>query len=257
MKFKEELSKFLSNKLVLNIILVLSIVNVIGYLMLNNVNAVAYFVVIGLLVSYFSKNMIIILGVPLILVNLIVMNKSKFEGFTPSKDATTTNKTTPTVPNKSPEIKKKEAKPIKKTPQGLARTTIDSDTALNSTIDTTDHTQSDTNIASNGTDESFEVGRAKRGGGYDIDYASTVEDAYDELNKILGSDGIKRLTGDTQNLMKQQLQLAEAMNGMGPLIKSMAPLMQQAQGILGGMGDKEGLGNIMDMAKKLTGGMNQ
>ena len=57
------------------------------------------------------------------------------------------------------------------------------------------------------TDESFEVGRAKRGGGYNIDYASTIEDAYDELNKIIGGDGIQKLTGDTQNLMKQQMQL--------------------------------------------------
>lgn len=257
MKFKAELSKFLSNKWVLNIVVLLSTLNVIGYLILNNINAVAAFIVIGLLISYFSKNMIVILGVPLILVNLIVMNKVRFEGFETNKNSQEDAKTNKSVSNKPNELKKKELKPIKKTPQGLSRTTIDSDTALNSTIDTSDNTQPDVNIASNTTDESFEVGRAKRGGGYDIDYASTVEDAYDELNKILGSDGIKKLTGDTQNLVKQQLQLAEAMNGMGPLIKSMAPLMQQAQGILGSMGDKEGLGNIMDMAKKLTGGMKQ
>uniref|UniRef100_A0A6C0ER03 Uncharacterized protein n=1 Tax=viral metagenome TaxID=1070528 RepID=A0A6C0ER03_9ZZZZ len=201
--------------------------------------------------------MILVLGVPLILVNLLVMNKVRFEGFETSKDSQNDTKPSSSISDKTTQDTKKEAKPVKKTPQGLARTTIDSDTALNSTIDSSDSTEPTTNIASNTTDESFEVGRAKRGGGYDIDYASTVEDAYDELNKILGSDGIKKLTGDTQNLMKQQLQLAEAMNGMGPLIKSMAPLMQQAQGILGGMGDKEGLGNIMDMAKKLTGGLKQ
>jgi len=34
-----------------------------------------------------------------------------------------------------------------------------------------------------------------------IDYASTVEDAYDDLNKILGSDGMQRLTNDTHKLM--------------------------------------------------------
>ena len=75
------------------------------------------------------------------------------------------------------------------------------------------------------------------------------------LNKILGSDGIKRLTGDTQSLMKQQMQLAESMKSMAPMIKSMAPMMKQAQDMLGGMGDgKEGLGGIMELAKKLTGG---
>jgi hypothetical protein len=90
------------------------------------------------------------------------------------------------------------------------------------------------------TDESFEVGRSKKGG-YDIDYASTVEDAYDQLNSIIGGDGIQRLTADTQKLMKQQMQLAEAMKGMGPMMESMgpmmesiAPMMKQAQEMLGG-----------------------
>ena len=78
---------------------------------------------------------------------------------------------------------------------------------------------------------------------------------YDELNKILGSDGIKRLTNDTQNLMKQQLQLAESMKGMQPLIAGMAPIMQQAQGLLQGMGDNGNLGNLADIAKKFTAGL--
>ena len=105
------------------------------------------------------------------------------------------------------------------------------------------------------TEESFEVGRSKKGK-YDIDYASTIEDAYDELNNILGGDGIKKLTGDTQNLMKQQMQLAEAMKGMGPLIEQMGPLMQsvgpmmeQAKGLLGSGGN-----NIGDLAKNFTAG---
>ena len=126
---------------------------------------------------------------------------------------------------------------------------------LNSDKRTQDSTPITPPIIGSKTDESFEVGRPKKGGAHDIDYASTIEDAYDELNKILGSDGIKRLTDDTQGLMKQQAQLAESMKGMAPLIQGMAPMMKQAQAILGDMGDdKQGLGSIMNMAKKLAGG---
>ena len=58
--------------------------------------------------------------------------------------------------------------------------------------------------------------------------------------------------------MKQQLQLAESMKSMTPIIQGMGPMLQQAQGILGGMGDgKEGLGNLLEIAKKFTGGMNK
>jgi hypothetical protein len=97
--------------------------------------------------------------------------------------------------------------------------------------------------------DSFEVGRSKNGASK-IDYASTIEDAYDDLNKILGSDGIKRLTDDTQGLMKQQMELAKSMEAMTPLVKSIAPMIGQMQGMMKNM---DGAG-VMDIAKKLASG---
>jgi hypothetical protein len=261
MKLKSAFSKLLTNKWVLNIVAVLSLFTLLGYLMMHNINAIAYFFALAILLFYFSKNMIIVLGVPLILVNLFVYTnviKEGMETASTSKPSTTSTHQ-PTNSNVKIEDKlknlqnqedklKTKLNHEKSTPQGLPRTKIDSEVAQNSSIDTSEH-----KFTGGPEDESFEVGRAKRGG-YNIDYASTVEDAYDELNKIIGGDGIKKLTGDTQRLMKQQLELADAMKSMGPLIKGMAPLMQQAQGLLGGMNDKEGgLGSIMEMAKKFSG----
>ena len=223
MKLKGALNKLLTNSWVLKIVFITSFVSVLSYIVLGNLNAFAFFVVLAALIRYFSRNMIIILGVPLILVNLYVFNKSTKEGLENNDDK-----------------KVSQAKVIDK---------------LNSDKRTQDSTPITPPIIGSKTDESFEVGRPKKGGAHDIDYASTIEDAYDELNKILGSDGIKRLTDDTQGLMKQQAQLAESMKSMGPLIQGMAPMMKQAQAILGDMGgDKEGLGSIMNMAKKLAGG---
>ena len=70
------------------------------------------------------------------------------------------------------------------------------------------------------------------------DYFSTLEDAYGDLNNILGKDGIKNLTSDTQKLMDQQMQLAEALKGMGPLIGD-------AKKMLAGMD----ISGLTDMAK--------
>ena len=53
--------------------------------------------------------------------------------------------------------------------------------------------------------------------------------------------------------MKQQMQLAEAMKGMAPMIKSLEPMVNNLQGMMGQLGDgKEGLGGIMDLAKKFS-----
>lgn len=231
MKLKGVLNKLLTNSWVLKIVFITSLVSVLSYVVLGNIEAFVFFVALAALVRYFSRNMIIILGVPLVLVNLYNLNKSKnnnkegLENNTDSSDA-------PKKPSQAQVIDK-----------------------LNTEKRTQDSTPITPSVIGSKTDESFEVGRSKKGGSYDIDYASTIEDAYDELNKILGSDGIKRLTDDTQGLMKQQAQLAESMKGMAPLIQGMAPMMKQAQAILGDMGnDKEGLGSIMNMAKKLAGG---
>ena len=77
-----------------------------------------------------------------------------------------------------------------------------------------------------------------------LDYAATVENAYGDLNNLLGGDGIKRLTQDTQTLMTQQVQLADAM-------KSMSPLMENAKSLLQGF-DMKNLNELAGMAKSFT-----
>jgi hypothetical protein len=76
-----------------------------------------------------------------------------------------------------------------------------------------------------------------------IDYASTVEDAYEDLNSILGSDGVQRLTHDTHKLMEQQVKLAEAM-------KNMTPLIESAKSLMSGF-DFNNLNNIGGLAAKM------
>jgi len=244
MKLKRELSNLLRNKWVLNIVSLLALLTVIGYGMMNNLNAVAFFIAIAVLIFYFSKNMILVLGVPLIVVNLfvyymhVIKEGMETQGSSQMQQAKSSSPTPTPTPNPSPSPKK-NTKYQKPTSQGLPATSV----------------KEEEEDDKKPLDESFEVGRAKQMGGYKIDYASTIEDAYDDLNKILGGGGMKKLTSDTQNLMKQQVQLAQAMKGMEPLIQSMTPLMQQAQGLLGGLkdGDGKGLGGMMDMLKQFSG----
>ena len=246
MNFKAALSKFLTNKWVLNIVAIIAFLNVIGYLIMGNLNTVLFFIIIAVLIRYFSKNMIIVLGIPLILVNLLSLKGNIMEGLENNSSSSPATSVTNNTPEKTDTEDVKKNKPLDaKSKQGLPITPIDD------SVKTTN-----TNTSNVKNDESFEVGRGKNRG-YNIDYASTIEDAYDELNKILGSDGIQRLTSDTQTLMKQQMQLAESMKSMAPMIQSMAPMMKQAQDMLGGMGEgTQGLGGIMEIAKKLTSKTN-
>jgi len=245
MKSNLKMDKLLSNKTLLNVVTGVTFLNIIGFIMLNQTTSIIYFILIGLVTSLFSKNMIIILLVPLIIVNFIIAssltsnNSSHREGLRTIENNGKKDDTDDTDTKKHTSIS---------TTQGLPITPLDHNENNNM--------QTSENRAEVG--ESFGVGTGKKNSGYNIDYASTVEDAYDELNKILGSDGIKRLTTDTQSLMKQQLKLAESMKSMEPLISGIAPLMQQAQGLLGSINSGGGdLGSLADIAKQFTSGLGQ
>ena len=242
MKFNSAMSKFLTNKWVLRVIAFLALLNVIGYLVMGNLNAVMYFIIFAVLIRYFSKNMTIVLGAPLILVNLLAIKGNVLEGM--ESGGTANDATNPVTKPAAKKAQEKINNIVNKNSSG---------TTLTSSAASTDTTAPDNSAQSTGGEQQgFETGRRKNRG-YDIDYATTIEDAYDELNNILGSDGIQRLTSDTQNLMQQQMQLAKAMEGMTPVIQSIAPMVQNLQGMMGQMGEgKDGLGSIMDLAKKFS-----
>jgi hypothetical protein len=180
--------------------------------MLGKTQIVMLFLLIGYLMSRFSKNMVIVLLVPLVLVNVLtsgMMMKEGLEGAPPVKED-------PTPPTK-------EGMECKE-----GQSWNDSENKCVSS-------------------ETFAGAGAKKGSSR-IDMGTTLEQAYDDLNSVLGSDGIKSLTNDTQNLMKQQLHLAEAMKEMGPL-------MQQAQGMLKTL-NIDGLGDLPSLIKKFGVGAN-
>jgi|TARA_B110000967_G_C18791241_1_gene513450 hypothetical protein len=81
-----------------------------------------------------------------------------------------------------------------------------------------------------------------------IDYKKTLTDSYDNLNKMIGNEGMQKMTKDTERLMDTQKQLAKNM-------ENMKPMLENAQNMIKGMGgmDIKGLGNMMNQ----LGGMGQ
>lgn len=224
MKMPSSVSKLLTNRYVLYLVALLALFNVIGYMMMDKTQIVILFILIGYLMTHFSKNMVIVLLVPLVLVNLLtsgMMMKEGFEQGTCSEEDEKAGKCTRAVVEDNAaeafdtcnEGEKFDEKTGKCVPAPVPPSEKDG-------------------FASAGG----------RKGSSRVDMGSTLEQAYDDLNSVLGSDGIKNLTADTQNLMKQQLHLAEAMKEMGPL-------MQQAQSMLKTL-NIDGIGDLPSLIKK-------
>ena len=93
-KFSNNSSNLLSNKYVLYISFFFAIVTAANYLLRNNLEAIAIFIIIGFLTTYFSKNMIVVLLTTTILTNFIVMFRNRgysmmmMEGFTQEEIST-------------------------------------------------------------------------------------------------------------------------------------------------------------------------
>ena len=75
-----------------------------------------------------------------------------------------------------------------------------------------------------------------------LDYASTLEAAYDNLETMLDGNSLGKLTEDTQRLMKTQQELFKTM-------ETMAPMVGQAKSMLEGFNLK-GLTDILQPSKK-------
>ena len=241
MNFANEASKLLTNKYFLYFIVFVSAANVLGYLVSNRVNTVIFFGLIAFLASRFSKNMVVILLAALIGTNLLMVNKGTREGL---ENATT--EVTDATDEKKPEV----------TPESEAATAATAAAVVGSapTGGASAKTTDPVKPAEKKKDEAFGNKNASKlsgaapvntDGGSRIDYASTLEGAYDNLDKILGSDGINKLTGDTQKLMDQQQKLFNSM-------QSMAPMIENAKGMMAGF-NPEDLKGLAGIASSLTG----
>jgi len=267
MSFTRAASKLLTNKYFSYFIVFLAITNILGYLVTKKLNAVIFFALISLITFQFSKNITIVLLVGLISTNFLMANKGLREGLENASDST---EVIDKLKSENPEmgdaadVLNKEGT-VEKAKAKLAEKT---DKSANDIQSPKDYMNPDLNTKGDDADDADDadapVGVAKSGGTVSesfkgsklsgapvgnsntrIDYASTMESAYDNLDKILGSESISKLTNDTQKLMSKQQQLFDTM-------QTMAPALNEAKDMLKGF-DLKGLGDMANLAQTIPG----
>ena len=221
MKFsnvKKLINGLLHNKLVLYATAIFTLVNIFGYMMMNCTYTIAFFALTAFVTSMFTKNMIIILGGSLAITNTFMVCKVVKENFADGYVEGFKGKGKKEGMKEGGEEDKKESMK-----EGNEQVVTEGD---------------------NNKQEKMTVGYKKDNR---LDYAATVEEAYDDLDKILGADGIKNLTNDTEKLVKQQQQLAGLMKNMGPMVGQVKEMMQS-------MGGSEGMQQMMGKLSSKIGG---
>lgn len=253
------MAALLKNKNVLYVVLFFALANLFSYLMLKQLDAVAFFIIIGFLTTYFSKNMIVVLLTSMIstflLVQINLLGKTQ-EGFDAATDASGNSVAAETdKPAETAEPAAKPAEPAAKPvaaltvgapPEPVSGTApIDRKAAITpqpttSTVKNTEKFSQPINPARYSALDDDDEPRHKP----KVDYAATLETAYDNLDKLLSSDAIRNMSEDTGRLAEKQKML------MGN-IEKITPIMEKAGSILQGFD----MGAITKLMKNVGGGV--
>jgi len=240
---------FFQNKIVLYGSLILVLLSILRHLSNRNMNAIILMALIGLITSYFSKNMIIVLitafasvfvlelmGSPGVTEGMSTKEGAENEGDATADEETAEDEKTENLTNKKEGAKNK----------GKEKKNTEDDTEGNTGMETADkNKKKKQGMASlspanyDGKKDDDEKVGVKNGNR--IDYASTLEQAYDNIENIIGEDGVRGLTDQTKSLMHQQQQLMNNMKEMGPLLKSAEGFMEQ----ITGNGGIQGITNML------------
>jgi hypothetical protein len=199
----------LYNTYVLYGLFFLAILNVLKLLHYNQLKAISVFFITGALFSFFTRNMIVIMGASIAASSLFCMSESMlkkrssssiqgysgslwgsvYEGMENETEAEEEAEAEEEV--EAEEEAEAEKEPLQEGARGGIRPK-----ALQ---DNVDHAY--------------------------VDKASTIENSYSQISDLLGEDAMKNLSNETAKLVKQQQQLIETMKGAGPVIENMKSMM--------------------------------
>jgi hypothetical protein len=214
-----KVDKLLNDKNVLYVVFAVAILNLMGYLLVQNTEAIVFFLIVGFLSTYFSKNMIIVLIIAMVSTSIFTSTRGRYV-----KEGMRTNREAP-----KKDADKKEAKMAKKSDKDKKASTM---MVADSEKDEEDDEENEPEAMSNNSNT-----KKPR-----LDYAGNLAEAYNNLQKTIGKGGIKALTGQTETLLNQQKNLMDNIKGMEPFIKTAESFMSKLD-----------LGGINGMLSKLGG----
>ena len=249
---KMDMNSLLRSRNTLYLVLFLSVMNLFSYLMLKQLDAVAFFIIVGFLATYFSKNMIIVLLAAMVstflLVQVRLLGNSGREGMETmdasgnvikdekDKDTKSEDKDTEKE-DKDKKTDEKDKKPEDKkefTGKEREEATKPSGDLKTANSEKKEKFTQQLNPARYNSADDDDTPRHKP----KVDYSATLESAYDNLDKLLSSDAIRNMSEDTGRLAEKQQKL------MGN-IQKLTPIMDKASSVLQGL-DIGGISGLMN-----------
>jgi len=230
------LKKIFTSKIVLYLLAIYSIFAVVGFLMLNQIENLTFFLVLGYLSSYFSKNMIINFLVAIL--GTSVWRATTREGFKEGHDSEVGHAHLDDEEEDEEDGKKRKRRRVgPQKPKVRAVPSKDGEKEELTNLRPSRLRRGSGNYEED-EDEDNNVAR--------IDSAATMAATYKQMENVLGSGGMKNLAKDTRSLVEQQKSLMKQ-------VETMQPMMKQMGGMIQNFGGVDGINQMMKQLKGMGG----
>lgn len=216
-------NKLLVNKTFLYVVFFLAITNVLGYLFMGDDQALTQFILIGIITYFFNKNMAVVLLVALLMTNFLKVTSisvNRKEGMeNKEEDMEMEDEEEGGTDLSMDMMEQMQEQLIEKVEKASETPALKEPRRKSKNSRAMEKEEFLNNGPTKKTKKEKFQNSKKKGGNY-VDQAATLEAAYDNLDGILGKDGINKLTAETSTLLSQQKNLAKTMESMAPLVKN-------------------------------------
>ena len=273
-KMKLNLNNIVNNKYVLYLVALVALVDIIGYLMRQEFSAVLFFYLVGMITYFYTKNMTIVLGTALVVTTLAHLIKNmvgikegleneseEVEEVEEDIDEADVNDGDKVEPVKDKVIKRLEATKKQQTDKNN-KPSLNVDKNSKEKLDniSVDASKLLEKFEKKGLKKESKSGYQNKQkltpGLYNIPNkaqldkqlgeADKIEAAYDNLEKVIGENGIKSMSNSTKELVRQQNELLKG-------LKDITPALHEAMGAIG----KIDLGGLKQMFNSTSSALSK
>jgi hypothetical protein len=266
---KLNVNNIVKNKYVLYLVALIALFDVLGSLMRQEFSAVLFFYLSGMIAYYYTKNMTLVLGTALLATILARTMKNMAgvkEGLKNEMDDGVSDDDEKEKVIKRMKLNDKEAKESKvgtkvaskeaDIKKAFKKTNVKDDTDIDIDVDKLDDVSKDASeilktLEKNGVKSGYQNQQKLTPGVYNIPNkkqlekqlgeADKMEAAYDNLEQVIGENGIKSMSDSTKELVRQQNELLKG-------LKDITPALHEAMGAIG----KIDLGGLKSMFSSVT-----
>ena len=245
---KSLFNKVMNNKFVLYTVALIALLDIMGYLLRQEFSAILFFYLVGMITFHYTKNMTIVLGSALLVTTLVHLLKDRMnikEGMR-SKRATEGHKNgdkkkvDEDEEDEDEEDDNEQVNKVKKSMsdfKGLEKEVEGLVKDMNKKSGTKSGYQNQVKLKPslynipNKDQLSKQLGKADK-----------MEQANENLEKVVGDNGIKSMSNNTKDLIKQQKELLHG-------LKDITPALNEAMGAIGKI-DLGGLSSLFNKVQK-------